>query len=510
MSKPNVLIVIADQHMASCTGYEGHPQAITPNMDRLAAEGVRFTNAYAANPICTPSRVSILSGQYVHNHGYFGLSGPQPGEWGTKELPSLFGQFKQAGYRTAGVGKLHLPNNPRDWSERDLDLFADCYWAADGRKGVSKYHDHLRRHGLLDKEDSVALPEFPGRQQHEGRPSDLPYEHSVEGWCVRETMNFIDGCGDQPWLAHVSLARPHQCYTPDRKFWDMYPGDLELPENYLDNPEDRPPHFKAMVENYRANPEKKGLVEPKGLDNLSRRVWRAYLACITQCDYALGELLDHVKEKGLDENTIVIYLADHGAYSTSFGVPEKAPGICSQHVCRIPFIWRAPGVTKAGHVADQFAHHVDIAPTLCALADIEPMIKADGFDITGLLKGDDAAVREYAVTEHIWSKSIRWKNWRFVHYQRAMFQSDIGELYDIENDPNERNNLYKSPAHAEVVNECRRLLLEWLIETTHTNTVQPALVDDVGKPLPVEGGGRTILQRLPGMRESNYGMMNYI
>lgn len=106
----NVIEIISDQHQARCMGCEGHAQAITPNMDRLAREGVRFTHAYAQNPICTPSRVSILSGQYCHNHGYYALGGPRPGR-----LPNFIRHFHQHGYRTAGIGKLHLPDEPADW-----------------------------------------------------------------------------------------------------------------------------------------------------------------------------------------------------------------------------------------------------------------------------------------------------------------------------------------------------------------------------------------------------------
>lgn len=104
----NVVYVIADQHQAACTGYEGHPQAITPNMNRMAASGVRFTRAYTQNPICTPSRTSILSGQYCHNHGYYGLNGPVP----PYNLPSFFSHFRGHGYRTAAFGKVHTPDRP--------------------------------------------------------------------------------------------------------------------------------------------------------------------------------------------------------------------------------------------------------------------------------------------------------------------------------------------------------------------------------------------------------------
>ena len=117
----NVLHIISDQHQAACMGCAGHEQAITPNMDRLAAEGMRFAKAYAQNPIRTPSRMSIYTGQYCHNHGYYGLGGPRP-----EGMQSYLGHFRQHGYRTGAVGKLHVPNGPRDWLLDHVDLWASC------------------------------------------------------------------------------------------------------------------------------------------------------------------------------------------------------------------------------------------------------------------------------------------------------------------------------------------------------------------------------------------------
>jgi len=462
----NVLLVISDQHQAKLLGCEGHKQAITPHMDRLAAEGVRFRHAYTQNPICTPSRVSILSGQYCHNTGYYGLSGPTP-TW----LPSFFGHFKQHGYRTAGIGKMHLPNDPKVWAIDDMTLYADSYEKHGHPMAPNTpYFKYLEDLGLRDKEDSIGLPELPGLQQHEGRPSNLPYEHSVEGWCAAQAMKFIDASGDTPFCMQVSLPRPHQCYTPDQQFWDMYPDDLELPPTIDQDPSARPPHFRNTVNSYR---KAEGAFEPKGRDHVSRRVWRAYLACITQCDYALGQLVDHLEATGKLDNTIVVYGSDHGAYSTTHGVPEKAPGICSEEVCRVPFIWRLPEVAQAGHVAHELVENVDIAPTIASLAGLPAMDWTDGRDITALLRGEPSPVRDVAVTEHPWSKSIRWKNWRMVHYQPEMFDEPAGELYDIAGDPNESTNLFFDDAHQSTVNEGRQLLLEWLIRTTRTTTMWP-------------------------------------
>jgi arylsulfatase len=463
----NVLYVMSDQHQAACMGVEGHPQAITPNMDGLAQRGVRFMRCYTQHPICTPSRTSIFSGQYCHNHGYYGLSGPPP----AVDLPSVFQHFRRHGYRTSLVGKVHTPDEPTNWLATHCDRIGDvCSYHGENRGLSAEYHAYLEALGLLEKEDSNRLPEFPGTQQHEGRPSNLPYRHTVEGWTVSETIRFIDESGDRPFFAVASLPRPHECYTPDRRFWDMYPDDLALPPTIHNTAAHRPPHFQIMVEGLKKH---EWLIEPKTFDAGSRRVWHAYLACITQVDYALGELLNHLQRTGRDENTIVVYGSDHGAYSGTFGVPEKAPGICSEAVCRVPQIWYVPGLTEKGLVSHQLVENIDITPTLVSLCNLPLMETTDGHDLSPLLKGDGEPVREVAVTENVWSKALRWGPWRFVFYPRALFGADVGELYDLENDPNETKNLYHDAAAQGTVSECRRLLLEWLILSTRYVTALP-------------------------------------
>ncbi len=150
-------------------GFEGHPQAITPNMDNLARKGVRFARAYTQNPICTPSCTSILSGQYVHNHGYYGLCGPTP----VVDLPSVLQQFRRDGYRTGIVGKVHTPDEPTNWLAGHCDTIVDVctYHGKNGGEG-KPYGDFLDSLGLRSKEDSGRRPEFPGNQQNEARPPE--------------------------------------------------------------------------------------------------------------------------------------------------------------------------------------------------------------------------------------------------------------------------------------------------------------------------------------------------
>lgn len=137
-------------------------------------------------------------------------------------------------------------------------------------------------------------------------------------------------------------------------------------------------------------------------------------------------------------------------------------------------IWRVPGVTKPGHVSDHLVDNVDLAPTITALCGVPAMETADGHDIANLLRGGDHAVQDVAVTEAPWSKAVRWGHWRLVHYQRAMFGGkDVGELYQMDDDPHETRNLDHDASYRPVVEECRRLLLEWLIGTTRIRTAAP-------------------------------------
>ena len=149
MKAPNILFLVADQHNAKLLGHQGHADVQTPHLDRMAREGCRFENAITQNPICTPSRVSFLSGQYPHNHGYYSLSGPNPGG-----LPNIFGHFRHFGYFTAAMGKIHCPEY---WVEDDCDVFHESNsWRAGSAVGRSAaYTQFLRERGVEELEDHI-------------------------------------------------------------------------------------------------------------------------------------------------------------------------------------------------------------------------------------------------------------------------------------------------------------------------------------------------------------------
>jgi choline-sulfatase/uncharacterized sulfatase len=509
--RPNVILVLADQHHADLLGCAGHTQALTPNLDAFAAEGVRFTQAYCQNPICTPSRVSWLSGQYCHNHGFYGLSGPA---W--FELPNLFRHFRAHGYRTAGLGKLHLPCQPRNWVADDLDLFADAYQPAAGDYGRSAYLEHLEEAGVRHLEDSWHNPWLP-KHFCDARPSELPYEHTMERWITDRALDFVAEGEGAPFFIEIAYQRPHHPLLPQRRFWDLYPPNLDLPETFDLEPGGRPPHFRRMWESTRGKTGPFGEPE-EDVHDWARRAWRGTLACVSQMDDLFGRLVQGLKDRGEYENTVIVYSGDHGCYHTIHGLPEKAPGICSDAVCRIPMIWRAPGKTRPGHVSDRLVETVDAAPTLCALCGLPEMESVDGRDLTPLLAGGEEPVHEVAVTENPWSKSLRWGRWRFVHYQPEMWPGeDVGELYDLAADPQETTNLYDDPAHRETVESCRRKLLEWLIGTTRCRTVHPPRQgirlreDGTIRPQVYEtaGDGKESNRAGPAQRAAD-GQLNYL
>lgn len=467
----NILVVLADQHNATQLGCAGHPQVQTPNFDRFAASGCRFTHAYTQNTICTPSRTSILSSQYCHNHGYYGLSGPAP-----LGLPNLFREVKAQGYRTAAFGKLHLPNRPRNWIAGDVDRFGDTYEQPDGLIGDSEYLRYLEENGVRELEDSWHNEWNYGARSIslDARPSLLPYEHTQEMWSAREAMRFMEESGDQPFCIQVAFQRPHHPLLPVQRFWDLYPDDLALPPTVHQSAEHRPPAFQKMWQKYHDMEWDYQDLGPSWEDG-ARRSWRGTLACVSQIDDVFGQLLDFLDEKGLADDTIVVYSSDHGSYHGIHGLPEKAPGISSEAVCRVPAIWRVPGVSTPGSVCEALVESIDLNPTLLALAGLPPMETADGLDLSPLLRGEAESVRQVAVTENAWSKALRWDDWRLVHYQPEHLDGeDLGELYNLADDPDETCNLYADPEHQAIVEQGRRLLLEWLIRTTRMTTGQPA------------------------------------
>lgn len=468
-NRPNILLIISDQHNAKCLGFKKHPNVKTSNLDRLANEGVTFDTAISQNPICTPSRVSFLSGQYCHNHGFYGLGGRNPGG-----LPTVFGHFRKYGYFTAAIGKIHCPEY---WVEDDCDEFHEtCPNCSIGGRSA-EYTAFLKERDAENREDHIALPEFgdKGIQSIDGRPSFATYEESQEGWSVQKAISLMGECKekDKPFFINVSLPKPHQCFTPAQEFWDLYKEEeLVLPPNADYELNGKSPHTISALNNYHRKEWQK--FDPKTYEAGRLRKLHGYLGNISHMDHAVGELLDWLKKSGLEKDTIVVYSTDHGDYACEHGLIEKSPGICHDAITRIPFIMRWTGKFKENHVAREIIESIDLVPTLISLAGLEPLKTADGKDLTPLLEGKNIELHKIGVTEFLWSKSIRKGKFRLVYYPQEMFANDypdgFGELYNLEDDPWEMKNLYFEKGYEKIICEIKNDLLEWLITTTRPVT----------------------------------------
>lgn len=474
----NMLLVLSDQHNAKVMGYKDHPDAITPNFDRMAREGVRFENAITVNPICTPSRICYLSGQYPHNHGHYGNSGHI-----FTGLPGVLGHFRErGGYVSAAMGKIHCPEY---WVEDQCDVFHETVpnCSIEGRS--RSYAKFLKERGKEQFEDHTLLPEFAdspwANQSMEGRPTKLTFEETQEGWSCDEAKRFMDErkAKDEPFIMHLSFPRPHQCTSPSQEFWDLYDGkELTLPPNadYDMDEAGKAPHLKARSAEWRDGAPERALLEPKTYEAFRMRKLRGYLAAVSMVDHAMGQILDYLEASGLKDDTVVMYSADHGDYACEHGILEKAPGLCSDAITHVPMIWWGANenVIKPGHVVDELVETTDVANTFCSLAGMPELETADGKDISHLLRGESGEVHRIAVTEFAWSKSVRKGKYRLIFYPLDMFKDEypdgFGELYDLEADPWEMKNLYFDPQYDDVVRDMKEELLEWLVRHTRPAT----------------------------------------
>lgn len=483
-SRPNVLLLFSDQHNARVAGCYGNREVHTPNLDRLATEGVRFAEAYANNPICTPSRMCYMSGQYVHNHGRYGLMGKPP-----VDLPNAFSFFRGHGYTTGMAGKFHTPAG---WLAKDCDFVADAFgyetplrrWEDGMLEGLQgRFDDHysldLARRGLLGERDDRTLHE---QREHFGlwkgqgvdaRPSRLGEDETVEAWTAGKTVEFLSEAKSKnaPFFFWMTVPRPHQTYAPARRFWDMYDeSQITLPPSAGDSMDGRHRSARRTQEYFHNNDEWR-LYDPKDWDSTRRRVLHGYYASVTQVDDSVGRVLVALERLGLRENTIVVYASDHGEFAGEHGMIEKAPGIAFRCVTRVPWIWSFPGVLPQGAVRDSLVESVDFLPTVASLCGLPQPNWVDGKDTTQLLQ-EGGDLRDAAVTENVLTKTIHTHRYKLTQYQPEMCDGeDFGELYDLEKDPWELRNLYFEAEAREIVHDLRHRLYNWLVRTTRYVTV---------------------------------------
>lgn len=441
MRRPNILLLYTDQQRWDTIGYAGNPHIITPNLDRLARQGVLFDRAYCNCPVCMPSRQSMLSGQYPSSLGSVcnGIEMPE-------DVPTLPTILKPYGYRTANIGKLHFKNHSnRDHREPHPTYGFDVLVLSD-EPGC--YDDAYIKWVEMRDPDQVpncrcdTPPAWRGepihihpRNTHEPYVFDGPEHLTHTAFVASETIRVLEQFKDEPFFIIAGFYAPHTPLNPPQRFVDMYDPDRLLAP--LMNPDEN----------------RLGLSEAEW-----RRVKAFYYALITHVDDQIGRILQAVEDLGLAEDTIIIFTSDHGEHLGDHGLIQKGPpGYDS--CARVPLIISRPGMPSAGQIRTELVEAVDLAPTILDYCGVQIPPFFQGRSIRPLLEGRPYEPRSSAFIEHRVPFGASWKTVRTDRYKYCVSNAGEELLFDLEEDPGELYNRAGEPVYRDVLQAMREELL---------------------------------------------------
>ena len=489
--KTNVILLFSDQHRADVLGCEGHPDVITPNLDKLAAEGVRYERAYCQDAVCVPSRSSMITGLYCRTLGCLDNGDRSPV---MDKVISLQKAFQQNGYATAAFGKRHLFQAcDEGWDfvngfghEEGSPNYME--WILEQGYGREFARDWAAEWGSSHPEGPKGTEEF-SPAPFRARPTELPENMTMEAFSRDLTIEFIKKQQEkrQPFFCWTSFYRPHQPYTPLPKYYEAFDrshwgkgrraGDgIAKPPAFDEEPGNLPPCLRDR----RNNANIPWLHQTAHEDQqLFRDAIAAYYAGVEEIDQCVGHIMNALDELGLRENTIVIYTADHGEFAGGHGIMEKVA--CGHNVyencLRVPLIFNCPGRIRSGISSRELVELVDIYPTLmdlCSCSVPENNYELPGISLVGHLTKNQPVGRKYAVSEN-WSQvSVINENYKLGIWIENQKNADgdyryFGNmLFDRKNDPDEINNLYNDPNFSEVKNKLLNYFEEWQSKTPAT------------------------------------------
>jgi choline-sulfatase len=458
---PNVLLLMSDQHKRSCMGAYGDRVAKTPHLDALAGESVRFTNAYCNNPVCTPSRASMMTGLYSHH-----LEAQDNTKPYLPTHPTMAHHFNRAGYMTALIGKMHFVDAQTHGFEYRLDfndwfqylgpktqIYADELGRANSGAGLPQIDDLWREesdpwkgHRTQDgREGSVAV----------GGISLLPEEDHFESFVARESVRFLRNFGNsrRPFFLISSFLKPHDPFMPAGRFAEMFkPEEMRLPESY--GKADKALLPKEVVRSIEFNGPTPELRDQAA----ARRRIAYYYASLAQMDDCLGRVVCAIQAMQLENDTIIVYTSDHGEMLGDLGLWQKFQFY--EGSCGVPLLIRVPG--KAPAVCAAPVSLVSLSTTLTQLAGVEQIVPNDGASLMPLLKEPEArhdfgpVFAEYGLTSRQPKAMIRVGPWKYTYWLH-----DKAELYNLQSDPEELHNLAEVPEYADKTTELRTQLLAW-------------------------------------------------
>jgi len=415
--RPNVLFIAVDD-LNHWVGYLGrNAQTATPNIDRLAKKGVRFTRSYCAAPVCNPSRAALLTGLRPFTSGVY----ENDDDWRTviPEDKTLISTFRKAGYEAFGAGKIYHGSYERhaEWNDYLKDIPADPQPAGDTGVGGIRF-----------------------------APLDCQDQDLREWKIVQYGIDKLAEDHDKPFLLTIGLHKPHMPWNVPRKYYEQFPLEsIKLPPYQENDLEDVPPAGLRMA---RPEGDHKAMLE----SGRWKEAVQAYLAAIAYADAMIGRLIDALEKSKYSENTVMVFWGDHGWHLgekhhwRKFALWEEAT--------RAPLIWVAPGVTTADTVSDRTVDFMTIYPTLTELCGIPTPGHVEGKSIVSLLKNPKSEWNAPALTTYNFrNHAVRSEGFRYIRYANG-----DEELYDETADPYEWKNLASDPKFTDIKAELAKRL----------------------------------------------------
>ena len=477
----NVVFIMTDQQPKSTLGCFGNPLNPTPNLDRLARTGMRFSNFYISAFPCSPSRASMLTGLYPQKHGVITNNVILE-----DKIPSLGFIMQDSGRNTGYFGKSHLkghmyrnmpwrePFNGSWYWKRRPDEREYKFEQAEGGYGEDHpqlgfetwaggwkdYHDYLRNVGLGDLLNERPIPgnhnDLPSAGRGEHRYSLLPEEHHMASFFAQKAKQYIRSQHEknQSFSMVLSFYGPHLPVAPPKPWDKKYSLDqCPLPPNHRDSLEGKPIEQKNNLVCYMA---------PNWEETQFRDYIRRYYGYCAYIDHQIGRVLDSLTEYGLDNNTIVIFTSDHGDMIAAHGFIYKMDTCCYQELANVPFIIRVPGVTKPGTVSKSLVEGVDILPTLIDLLGLPEVSGVQGKSFRKVLASPEIPIRDRVF--------IHWNGPSFINYdgrwKYALHpRSETDELYNLKEDPGEMKNLAADSRFKDLLKKKRQEIYLRLQET---------------------------------------------
>jgi len=411
--RPNILFLMSDQHRWDFMGCTGHPLARTPNMDRLAAEGALFDAGYCHWPVCVPSRMSIITGRYARSHGTLGNAYALP-----QDQQTIGGYLKTLGYQTAAIGKMHFVDE-------------DQHHGFDYRVEKTDYSKDM---GAEIKNAKI--------RARSGEPwgiSTQTEEQTYEHYIADKTIEWLEKNSNKPFCVWCSFVAPHPPFVAPESIYKIYEGKVQLPP--------QPPSPNPFL---KKSPQEWASLTDEG----APIVMTAYLASITLVDMNLGRVLKTLEKLGLADNTVVSYTSDHGDMQWQqrrFGKMTMFDG-----ATRIPLILRYGPRIPGGTVRHEVVEHVDLYPTFCDLLGVSTPPTVQGRSLMPLIEGKTAGWPNTAFIEMGNSVIVRTSQYKCRFEDKKAL-----ELYDLEKDPQEWNNLIGKPGSDKIIADMLQLLDDW-------------------------------------------------